>query len=84
MYQGCSDSILILYIPFVYAALKRFPTVCVETTEVRFALINVVNGAWSINAALTMHLSQKMFVVHDHPEPGLQMLECSFDYFCQH
>lgn len=49
----------------------------------RLRLLYVVNGVWSINAALTMHLSRKCFIVHDHPEPGLHMLECSFDYFCQ-
>ena len=63
------------------AASRQFPMGLVDTAGATCARISSLDAVRATTAARTMHRSWRASVLRSHPEPGLQVWECSMDHY---
>ena len=62
------------------AAISRFPMVLGDTAGATYARIFSLDALWGATAAHTMQRSGSASALCGHPEPGLQVWECSTNH----
>ena len=79
-YRGVSGNVIRSVGDLSLAVSRQFPMVLGDITGARCAQISYQDAVRSAIAARTMRPPWRMTVLHDRPEPGLRVWECSTDH----